>query len=99
MFTVRKNTKEFKSWYKIPGSPVGCVWGYRILHLSRGVTPSNNCPGYDTKHSNVETSVLKLWGMWNTPSLPLLPGPLLLRVVVTVWTPSIGQVELFNHLL
>ena len=23
-----------------------------------------------------EAPVLKLWGMWSTPSLPLLPGPL-----------------------
>ena len=31
---------------------------------------------YDTKPSDGEASVLELWGIWNTPSLPLLLGPL-----------------------
>ena len=31
-------------------------------------------PGYDTKPSDGETSVLELWEMWSTPSVPLLPG-------------------------
>ena len=31
-------------------------------------------------------------------SLPLLLGPLYPRVVVPVKVPSMGQVELFNHL-
>ena len=35
------------------------------------------CPGYDTKQSEGEVSVmLELWGMGSAPSLPLLPGPL-----------------------
>ena len=55
-------------------------WGYRIhwLHLCRGVRPpSNECPGYDTKQSDGEVSVmLEPWGMQSTPSLPLLPDPL-----------------------
>ena len=59
--------------------PVG--WGCRIhrLHLCRGVRPPlfNECPGYDTKQSDGEVPVmLELLGMWNTPSLPLLSGPL-----------------------
>ena len=37
--------------------------------------PPNECPGYDTKQSDGEVSaMLGLWGMWSTPSLPLLPG-------------------------
>ena len=37
----------------------------------------NECPGYDTKQSDGEVPVmLVLWEMRNTPSLPLLPGPL-----------------------
>ena len=36
--------------------------------------------------------------MWSTPSLPLLPGALLLRVVISVRVPSTGQTELFNLL-
>ena len=40
-------------------------------------TNCNKCPGYDTKQSDGEGPVmLGLWGMWSTPSMPLLPGPL-----------------------
>ena len=37
--------------------------------------------------------------MWSAPSLLLLPAPLRSRVVAHVTVPSIGQIELFNHLL
>ena len=37
--------------------------------------------------------------MWITSSLQLLPGPLLPRMVVPFRVPSIGYIELFNHLL
>ena len=44
---------------------------------AEGKDPPNECPGYDTKQSDGEVpAVLELWGMWSTPSLPLLPGPL-----------------------
>ena len=61
--------------YSTPLCPVG--WGCRI-HQCRGVRPPpNECPGYDTKESDGEVPMmLELWGMQNTPSLPLLPGPL-----------------------
>ena len=36
----------------------------------------NECPGYDIKPSDGEAPALDIWGMWSTPSLPLLPGPL-----------------------
>ena len=40
--------------------------------------PTNDCPGYDSEQSDGEAPVmLKLWGIWNTPSLPLLPALLL----------------------
>ena len=29
---------------------------------------------YDTKPSHGDAPILELWGMWSTPSLPLLPG-------------------------
>ena len=57
-------------------------WGCRIhwLHLCRLVRSPplpNVCPGYDTKQSDGEVSVmLELWGMQSTPSLPLHSGPL-----------------------
>ena len=68
------------------------------LSLEMGKT-INECPGYEAKPSNSEASVLELWGMWSTLSLPLLPGPLSPWVVVFVKVPSMGQIELFNHLL
>ena len=34
------------------------------------------CPGYDTIASDSKAPVLDLWGIWNTPSLLLLPDPL-----------------------
>ena len=54
-------------------------WGCRIhrLHICRGVRPPpNEWPGYDTKQSDDEVSVMQeLWGMRSTPSLPSLTGP------------------------
>ena len=40
--------------------------------------------------------MLELWGMWTTPSLLLLQGPLGPRVVAPDRVQSIGQIELFN---
>ena len=52
------------------------------LFLCRRVRPPHECPGYDTKQSDGEVVVmLKLRGMWSTPSLPSLPCPLWLGVV------------------
>ena len=46
-------------------------------HLQRGKTPPRNeCPGYDSKQSDDEATVMQeLWGMQSTLSLPSLPGP------------------------
>ena len=71
-------------------------WGCRIhwLLLYRGVRPlPNKCPGYDTKQFEVPM-MLELWGMWSSPSLPSLPGPLWPRVVAPDRTRSMGQIEL-----
>ena len=35
--------------------------------------------------------MLELWGMWSTPSLPSLPGPLRLRVLASDRVLSMGQ--------
>ena len=52
-------------------------------------------PGYDTKLSDGEVSVmLELWGMWSTSSLPSLPGPLWPGVVAPDRVLSMGQIEL-----
>ena len=59
--------------------------------LQRGKTPPNECPGYDTKQSDGEVpSMLELWGMQSTPSLPLLPGPLWPGVVAPDKGPMYG---------
>ena len=45
--------------------------------LQRGKTsPAIKCPGYDIKQSHGEDSAKAIWGMWETPSMSLLPGPL-----------------------
>ena len=62
-----------------PTEPCPVSWGCKIhwLDLCGGVRPLHKCPGYDTKQSDGEVPVmLELWGMWSTPSPPLLPGPL-----------------------
>ena len=38
--------------------------------------------------------MLELWGMWSTPSLPSLPGPLLPGEVAPDRALSMGQIEL-----
>ena len=51
----------------------------------------DECPGYDTKHSDGEVPVmLELWGMWSTFSLPLLPDPLWHGMVALDRTLSMG---------
>ena len=100
-YSLYKACKSFASNYKekshcvvvnMLDCPVG--WGRRIhgLFLCRGVRPpSNECPGYDTKQSDGEIpAMLELWGMRGTPSLPLLPGPLLSGMVAPDKGPIYG---------
>ena len=76
----------FKMPYLIFIAGCGC-WIHQ-LHLC------NEYPGYDTKQSDGEAPVvLELWGIWNTSSLPLLPGPLWPGVVAPDWVLSMGQIE------
>ena len=49
--------------------------------------------GYDIKQSDSDTLALEIWGMWSTPSLPLLPGPLWPGVVSLDRVPSMSQIE------
>ena len=74
-------------------------WGCKntpTASLQKGKTPPHNeCPRYDTKQSHIEVRVmLELWGMWSTPSLPSLPGPLWPGVVAPDRILSMGQIEL-----
>ncbi len=67
-------------------------WRERIRGIRAGGMP---CPGYDTKQSDGEVLVmLELWGIRNTPSLPLLPGPLWPGVVAPDRIISMGKLEL-----
>ena len=59
----------------------------------------NECPGYDTESFDGEAQVLELWGIWDTPSMPLFPSQLWTRVVIPVRVQSMDQIELFNYLL
>ena len=53
------------------------------------------CPGYDTKQSDGDDSVMQeLWEMRITPLLPSLPGPLWPGVVAADRDLSMGQIEL-----
>ena len=60
----------------------------------------NKCPGYDTKQSDgVVLVILEFWGLWSTPSLPLLQGPLWSGMVASDRVLSLGQRELNGILL
>ena len=64
---------------------------------AEGKDSPNECPGYSIKQSNREApEVMELWGMWSTPLLPLLPGPLWPRVVAPDRALSMSQKELFD---
>ena len=49
--------------------------------------------------SDIEASVLKIWGVGSTFTLPSLPGPLLLEVVVPIRVHSMGQIDQFKIIL
>ena len=72
--------------------PIGWVCRIHRLHLCRGVRPlPNECPVYDTRHSDGEVPVmLEIWEMRCTPLLPSLPGPLLPGVVAPDRALSMG---------
>ena len=75
-------------------------WDCKIhrLHLYRVITPPHNeSPKYDTQRRLMVR--LQLWGIGSTSSLPLLPGSLLTEVVVPDRVLSMGQIELFDHLI
>ena len=72
------------------------LYNISIAFLQRGkTTPTNECPGYDTKQFDGEVPViLELWGMRSTPTLPSLPGPLCPKVVTPDRILSMGQIVL-----
>ena len=50
-------------------------------------------PDYDIKQSDCEDPALEIWGMWSTPSLPFLPGPLWLGMVAPERVLSMDPIE------
>ena len=76
-------------------SPIS--WGCRIhqLHFWREVRPPppNKCSGYDIYQSDSEVPAWETWGMWCTPLLPLLPGPLWPGVIAPDKVLSMNQIE------
>ena len=48
---------------------------------------------HDIKHSDGEPPALKIWGMWSTPSLPLLLGQLWPGVIVRYKVLSMNETE------
>ena len=59
--------------------------------MGKTPNPANECPGYDTKQSDGEVTVmLELWGMQSTTLLPSFPGPLSPGVVELHKSPIYG---------
>ena len=84
---IVSQNQTLKQWSTNPAcSPVGRVCGIHWLHLCR----------YDIKKSDSVASALEFWGMWSTPSLPLIPGPLCLRVLAPERVLPVSQIELFD---
>ena len=71
---------------------------YTDYTSAEGENPPNESPGYDTKQSDGEAPVLELWEMRRTTSLPLLPGPLWVRMVAPDRALSMGWIELTAYL-
>ena len=88
----------YRIYQSISSSRLEGAVDYADCIFAEAKEPSNECPGYDTKQSDDEASVLKLWGMGSTSSLPLLSVLLWPGVVVSVLVPSMRQIQLFNHL-
>ena len=94
----RKNGHDCLTRNTTQDSFVGWYCRIHRLHLCERVKPlPNKCPGYVTRQSDDEAPVIQeLWGMWSTPSFPLLPAPLWPRGVSLDRVLSIGQIELFD---
>ena len=64
---------------------------------AEGLDSPIECPWYDIRQSDSESSVmLEFWGMRSNSSLPSLPSPLWLGVVAPVRVLSMDQIELFD---
>ena len=97
--TTKKESESRNSFfievYRTP-CPVGWSSRKNRQHLCWVVRPPpNEFPGYDTKQSDAEVSVmLEVWGMQSTPSLPSFLGPLCSGEIAPDRVLSMGQIEL-----
>ena len=79
-----------------PTQSAGAVEYIDCISAERQGLP-NECPGHDIKQSDSEAPVmLKLWGIWSIPSLPLLPDPLWPGVVALDRVLSMSQIEMLD---
>ena len=86
-------TKLNNSYGRLP-SPLG-LWKTPTASLQRGKTMPQMYPGYGTKQSDGDVSVmLELWGMQSTPASSSLQGPLWHGVVASDRVLFIVQLEL-----
>ena len=65
-----------KLLYKLVAVPSPGALNYTNSISAEQKPSPNKCPGYDNKQSDGMVLALDIWGMWSTPSLPLLPDPL-----------------------
>ena len=74
-------------------APVPVGWECRVhrLHLCKGVRLPNECPGYNTKQSDGEASVIR--ELWEMRSTALLPGTLWTGLVAPDRVPSMSHIE------
>ena len=81
--------ESLPSWLGLQNTPTA--------FLQRGKTPTNKCPGYDTKQSDgLAPVMMELWGMQSTPSLLSLPGQSWPVVVAPNRILFMGQIKLFD---
>ena len=57
-------------------------------------TLPNKCPWYGIKQTDAEVRALKIWEIWSTASLQLLPDSLFLEEVAPNMVLSVDQMEL-----
>ena len=64
---------------------------YTDCTSAEGEDPHNECPKYDSKQFDGEIpTMLELWGMRSTFSLPLIPGSLWPGIVAPGWPLPLG---------
>ena len=63
---------------------------------SAGAADYTDCISQRVSWYMILNNLMEILGMWITPSLPSLPGPLWPVVVTPDRVPSVGQIELFD---